>query len=147
MPRAFRFNLQKVLDVRTQLEDQAKQALAKAQHALHVHREHLRALRETLAAHLEAVSEAQSMTSAEIWLWNNYKTRLEDDLLQGRAQEGRLAQDVQTRRQELVDRAKDRKLLEKLKETQAKRHETEANRKEQAEFDEMATLRFRHEAL
>ena len=30
MPRPFRFNLQKVLDYRVQLEDQAKQALAKA---------------------------------------------------------------------------------------------------------------------
>ena len=38
-------------------------------------------------------------------------------------------------------------VTEKLKETQAKRHETEANRKEQAEFDEMATLRFRREAF
>lgn len=147
MAKIFRFNLQKILDVRIQQEDQAKQALAKAQQALHLQRERLNALRGTLAAHLEAVSEAQSMTSAEIWLWNNYKTRLEDDILLGRAQEGRLAQDVQTRRQELVDRAKDRKLLEKLKETQAKRHETEENRKEQAEFDEMATLRFRHEAV
>jgi len=147
MSKAFRFNLQKVLDVRTQLEDQAKQALAKAQQALHLQRERLRALHEALSAHLEAVSGAQSMTSAEIWLWNNYKTGLDDDLAQGRALEARLAQDVQTRRLELVDRARDRKLLDKLKETQAKRHETEANRKEQAEFDEMATLRFRREAF
>lgn len=147
MPKAFRFNLEKVLDVRTQQEDLAKQALAKAQQALHAQREYLRALRGTLEAHLAAVAEASSVTSAEIWLWNNYKTRLEGDLFQGRAQEGQLAQDVQTRRMELIDRAKDRKLLEKLKETQAKRHATEQNRQEQAEFDEMATLRFRHEAL
>ena len=147
MSKAFRFNLQKVLDVRSQLEDQAKQALAKAQQALHAQREHLRVLRDTLADHLTAVSQAQDVTAADIWLWNNYKNRLDDDLTQGHAQEIQLAQDVQTRRMELIDRAKDRKLLEKLKETQAKRHETEQNRLEQAEFDEMATLRFRHEAL
>jgi len=48
MPRPFRFNLQKVLDFRSQVEDQAKQALAKAEQAHQAARalvEHIQARR------------------------------------------------------------------------------------------------------
>ena len=147
MPRPFRFNLQKVLDYRTQLEDQAKLALAKAQHA---HSEQVRAVQRldaALSAHLEAMAKADGQSAADIWLGRNYAKRLTEDLRQARLAESRLAQDVQFRRQELIGKAKERKLLEKLKETQAARHESEENRKEQAGFDEMATLRYQAPAL
>jgi flagellar FliJ protein len=147
MARPFRFNLQKVLDYRAQLEDQAKLALAKAQQ---LHQEQLRliaTLDETLAAHLDSMASKATSSAAEIWLGRNYAKRLADDLTVARQTEARLAQDVVLRRQELVAKAKDRKLLEKLKETQAKRHDQEELRKEQAGFDEMATIRYQAPAF
>ncbi|MBI4805064.1 MAG: flagellar export protein FliJ [Desulfovibrio sp.] len=147
MPRAFRFNLQKVLDYRSQLEDQAKLALTKAQQA---HQQQITLIAEinrNLVEHLESMAHATDLTAADIWLSRNYANRLAGDLFQARQREAQLAQDVQTRRLELVEKAKERKLLEKLKETQAIRHEREENRKEQAEFDEMATLRYQAPAF
>lgn len=147
MPKPFRFNLQKVLDYRAQLEDQAKLALAKAQAA---HDEALRLVRviaDMLAAHREAMAAPEGLSAADIWLGRNYERRLKDDLALAQRDEARLAQDVQQRRVELVERAKDRKLLEKLKETQAARHEREELLKEQAGFDEMATLRYKAPAF
>jgi len=147
MAKPFRFNLQKVLDYRAQLEDQAKLALAKAQQ-LHLEQQRLiKTLEDTLAAHLDDMAHKPTLTAADMWLGRNYAKRLAEDLYVGRQTEERLAQDVILRRQELVVKAKDRKLLEKLKETQAKRHEQEELRKEQAGFDEMATIRFKVQAL
>ncbi len=147
MPKPFRFNLQRVLDYRSQLEDQAKLALAKAQQA---HRAQVRLvarLTQTLDAHLDTMSQAKDLSAADIWLGRNYAKRLAADLAQARQDEVRLAQDVHNRRIELVEKAKERKLLEKLKETQAKRYEQEEFRKEQAGFDEMATLRYQAPAF
>uniref|UniRef100_A0A7C4EJ86 Flagellar FliJ protein n=1 Tax=Fundidesulfovibrio putealis TaxID=270496 RepID=A0A7C4EJ86_9BACT len=142
MPRPFKFPLQKVLEYRAQLEDQAKQALAAAQAA--------HARQEAAVRNLERAREAQrremagpaARDAASLWLGRNYLERLEGDLAQAVETLAQLAQDVQIRRAELAQRAKDRKLLEKLKETQAIRHEREENRIEQAGFDEMATLRY-----
>ncbi|MFP5221672.1 MAG: flagellar export protein FliJ [Acidobacteriota bacterium] len=147
MPRPFRFNLQKVLDYRVQVEDQAKQALSKAEQAHQAARAVVEHIQSCLAAHLEAMSQGGAQSAAEIWLGQNYAKRLAGDLTLARHNEARLAQDVILRRQELVDRAKERKLLEKLKETQAARHAREEDRKEQAEFDEMATLRYQVPAV
>lgn len=146
MPRPFRFNLQKVLDYRAQVEDQAKQALAKAEQAHQTARARVENLQATLAAHLDAMSR-DALSAADIWLGQNYAKRLAGDLALAHQNEARLAQDVILRRQELVEKAKERKLLEKLKETQAERHAREENRKEQAEFDEMATLRYQVPAV
>lgn len=147
MPKPFRFSLQKVLEYRGQLEDQAKIALAKA---LKAHSDQTRAvesLDKALAAHLETMANAGGQTAADIWLSRNYAKRLTGDLYLARQAEARLARDVQERRAELAERAKERKLLEKLNETQSIRHEREENRKEQAGFDEMATLRYQAPAL
>lgn len=147
MGRPFRFNLQKVLDFRIQAEDQAKQALAKAEQAHQEARALMQRIQKALAEHLEAMSQGAAQSAADIWLGQNYAKRLAGDLAQVQQNEVRLAQDVILRRQMLVDKAKERKLLEKLKETQAERHAREENRKEQAEFDEMATLRYKVPAV
>jgi flagellar FliJ protein len=147
MAKTFKFNLQKVLDYRVQLEDQAKLALAKAV-AVHQTQERLvRALEAAQSAHQEALVKAKSLTAADIWLWRNYQDRLTLDLNQSRIQERILAQDVLNRRAELVEKAKDRKLLDKLKEKQGIRHGIEESKKEQAGYDEMATLRHQPQAV
>lgn len=147
MPRAFRFNLQKVLDYRIQLEDQAKLELAKAQRALQAQSEAARALVRALAGHEQARTERPSLSAAEMWLWLAYKDRLVADLAAAREAEAKLVQDVRVRRARLVECAKERKLLEKLKQNQGKRHELEESRIEQAQYDEMATLRYRPQAV
>ena len=54
-----------------------------------------------------------------------------------------LAKELNKRRREAVAAARDHKLLEKLKQKQAAKHVKEEERKEQNEFDEMATIRFK----
>lgn len=104
-------------------------------------------LGKALAAHEAGLAKTTSMTSAEMWLWRGYKDRLDADLALARHTLAGLEHETTQRRIELGERAKQRKLMEKLKEKKAQRHASEENRKEQAGFDEQATLRFRPQAL
>jgi flagellar protein FliJ len=141
MADTFKFSLQKVLDYRVQLEDQAKLALAKAMAAHQTQLNLVEALETAMAACLEHLDHARDPTAADIWLWRNYQERLDTDLSHSKIRERILAQEVQKSRVMLVEKSKDRKLLDKLKEKQGVRHGIEQRKKEQAAYDEMATLR------
>ncbi|MGE4552970.1 MAG: flagellar export protein FliJ [Desulfovibrionaceae bacterium] len=140
MAKPFRFRLDKVLDYRRQLEDQAKLDLAEAQR-LH-DRQAARTLEveNALKRHLRK-QWAENATAGELWLWRQYKAALEQDLVDARAELARLALKLQKCRQDLVQRSKERKLLETLKDKQAKRHTHEEGLREQKEYDELAALR------
>ena len=147
MSRPFRFSLQKVLEYRVQLEDQAKLAFARAQAALDEQRLVVAAIEEALSRHARESAQKPQNTAADMWLNRNYAKRLAEDLLQAQTVQTQLEQVAEMRRLELVERAKELKLLEKLKEKQAQRHARDEEHKEQSQFDEMATLRYQAPAL
>ncbi|MBN2139664.1 MAG: flagellar export protein FliJ [Desulfovibrionaceae bacterium] len=146
MPGPFKFRMQKVLAYREQLEEQAKLALAQAI-AAHADQEaRVLDLADRLNAHLETgpVRSDQSRadpTPDDIWLWRRYREALEQDLARARARLDRLALKLQKCRREAVSRSRDRELLDKLKDKQARKHHEEQRLQEQKESDEMATLR------
>ena len=141
MPKPFSFKLEKVLDFRGQLEEQAKAALAAAQEAYDSQSAVVENLTNQLAQHLN--NERQSQKSAnDMWLWRQYKEALEQDLSRERLRLSELELNLHQRRQEAVDRSKERKLLEKLKDTQAKKYHDEESAREEKENDEMATIRY-----
>ncbi|WP_319583110.1 flagellar export protein FliJ [uncultured Pseudodesulfovibrio sp.] len=141
MPKPFHFKLDKVLDYREQLEEQAKGALARAQAARDAQAEKLVGLEARYSAHLAA--EAESRKSAnDMWLWRQYKDALAQDISVARVELNSLELKLQKSRTEAVERSRDKKLLEKLKQTQAKRHHDQENAREEKENDEMSTIRF-----
>lgn len=140
MPKPFHFKLEKVLDYRAQLEEQAKSALAAAQEAHDRQQGVVADITDRLAAHM--AKEGESMKNAnEMWLWRQYKDALEQDLQRERLKLSELELNLHRRRQEAVERSREKKLLEKLKEQQAKKHHAEESAREEKENDEMATLR------
>ncbi|QGY40086.1 flagellar export protein FliJ [Pseudodesulfovibrio cashew] len=140
MPKPFHFKLERVLDYRTQLEDQAKSELARAQHAFDEQAAVVDDLLSRQAAHL--ASEAESRKSAnDMWLWRQYKEALERDVADARYRLSELELKLHDSREKAVARSRDRKLLEKLRETQARKHHEEESAREEKENDEMATLR------
>ena len=142
MARPFRFSLERVLDYRGQLEEQAKLALAKAQYAYQIQTQQAKSLREQLAAHEESLFAKGAPLPQEMWLWRTFKQRLAQDLAAAETRLLVLAKELNARRREAVQRAKERKLLEKLKQNQAERHSKNEQQREQNEYDEMATLRY-----
>ena len=93
-----------------------------------------------LAAHMQR-GFGRRATQADIWLWTQYREALEKDLATARAELERLAQVLQTCREEAILRSREKKLLEKLKDRQARKHHVEESQHEQKEYDEMATIR------
>ncbi|MGL1863272.1 MAG: flagellar export protein FliJ [Pseudodesulfovibrio sp.] len=142
MGKPFKFKLDKVLEYREQLEEQAKADLAKAQDAYDRQNAVVEDMLQRQAVHMS--KEAASKKSAnDMWLWRQYKEALEHDLERERLKLSELELKLHRFRQVAVERSRDKKLLEKLKETQAKKHHNEESAREEKENDEMATLRYK----
>ncbi len=142
MARPFIFKLEKLLEYREQLEDQAKLALSKARQDLREQVALVEKLEKDLQACMSSMNEIKQMTQAELWLWSGWRKRLELDKREAQARQVQLERVVEELRVDLVTKAKDRKLLEKLRAKEAIRHAQEEQRKEQNAFDETATLRY-----
>ena len=142
----FKFSLQKILDLRIQREDEAKQKLARAK----LEYQQQAALVDSIKSELEKcrikILTDKTISQAEFWLWTEYEKGLKDDLLSAEQQLQLLGQKVNRLRQELIIRSKERKLLEKFKQKQAEKYEYEQTQKEQKEFDEISVLRFQRSA-
>lgn len=141
MARPFHFKLERILDYRRQLEDQAKLALSVAKQKVAEQNQILETLHRDLEACLREMSQTKQMTQPELWLWTGWRKRLDLDKSQAQAKLAELRQLAESRRVELVAKARDRKLLEKLRAKQAERHVQQEQRKEQKEYDETGTLR------
>lgn len=147
MPQPFRFSLQRVLDFRQQLEEEAKIELAKAQRTYQSLVAKVRSLRESIDAHEKAMYQGERITPQDMWLWRAYRERLDADLQQAELEMLQQAKVVNRARRALVNRAKDRRLLEKLKQNKMVRHVHEEAHREQKENDEIATLRYQRDAF
>ena len=81
--------------------------------------------------------------SGERWLIDNFIKALRSDIAisQQRIKNWTIA--VEAARQELLKRSKDKKALEKLKENKKEQHDKEEKYREQKEFDETASIRFK----
>lgn len=146
MPRPYNFPLQKVLDYRLQLEEEAKAALGVAQRAYQKQVKAVQQLRDALAAHEQSLYDGKELSPQEMWLWRNYKERLHTDLQLAEQDMLQKAKEVNAARRQLVTTSKDKKLLEKLKQNKLVRHVKEEFEKEQKEQDELATMRYGRDA-
>lgn len=147
MAKAFRFKLEKVLEYRRQLEERAMMVLAEERRQegrLADALEAVRAAREAAAAELAARTDP---TPAELWLFRLYRERLDQDFERATAALAAQTEVVAKAQAALVDRARERKLLDKLKTRQAALHAKAENIAEQKEYDEMSSLRFRHQDI
>ncbi|XPV76706.1 MAG: flagellar export protein FliJ [Desulfovibrio sp.] len=145
MAKRFTFKLQKVLDYRQQLEDKALIEMGRAQAAYDQESQRLADLEEKLRLHIAKGYGQKGISEGDIWLWRQYKDALDMDVAAARQEVHRLALLLQQCRQQVAEKAKDRKLLEKLKEKQAQQYYEEQQQAEQKENDEMAALRFKNE--
>ena len=143
---AFKFKLEKVLDYRKQLEEQAMQALAEARRAEEQEKTRLEGLRLELAAQRASLN-ASIHDAAERWLVSSYISALAEDIRTAERVLEILAEEIVLRQAALVQKAQDRQLLDKLKDKQALRHAHEEKLKEQRDNDETATIRYKKKAV
>lgn len=142
MARPFSFKLEKVLEFRQQAEDHARLAFSQARQAEREQRDAVQKIEIAMEHCLQEMADLKQVTQSELWLWSGWRNRLELDRKAALARLAELEKRVEQRRQELLTRSTERKLLEKLRSKQARRHEQDEQHKEQNAFDEAATLRY-----
>ena len=143
----FRFRLEQVLVYRRQIEEKAMQALAEAVMRRDALVERIAAIREDQAAQRERLASPALMQAGERWVLQSYMDGLKLDLERAMEQRALADEEVDRCRMELVEKSQERSLLDKLKEKQAAKHAALERQKEQREFDEIATLRFKPAAF
>lgn len=135
--------MQKVLDYRQQLEEDAKVRLGRAEQNLN----EARGRRDRIRAELERAQDRlysdEVLQAGDYWLLEQYVKGLTTDLASAEMQVRMLAQMVEEARKFLADRAIERKVLEKLKERHKYAYIREEQGKEQRFNDEIATIRFK----
>ena len=143
----FHFKMQKVLDYREQLEEEAKVDLAHKQKLLEEARELFERLKAELRQSEDHLFESALGPQQERWLLEQYVKGLKGDVAQAALQARMQEQLVDEARKLLAARAIERKLLDKLKERQKQQYLREEQLKEQRVNDETATLRYKAPAL
>lgn len=143
----FRFRLEQVRLYRKQLEEQAMQALAQAVMERDATMARIASLHESITEQRDRLCRADTLNAAERWLAANYETALKRDLAQAMVVLAEQENQVDLCRSDLVQKAKDRGLLDSLKEKQAERHALLERQQEQRVNDETATLRYKNVAV
>ncbi|MDE5878489.1 MAG: flagellar export protein FliJ [Desulfovibrio sp.] len=143
----FRFKMQKVLDYRAQLEEEAKVRLAEAEHRLREAQDRLDAILAEVAAAEEKSRAGGLLQSGERWLHEQYLKGLHSDASAAELQCRMQRQMTEEARTLLAERAMERKLLEKLKERQKAQYQHAERLQEQHFNDEISTLRYKASAF
>lgn len=143
----FKFRMQKVLDYREQLEEEAKVRLGKAESDLRASQEKLDNLRQQLAEAQNRLFSGELMQNSERWLHEQYVKGLRGDVNEEAMRMRMFRQIAEEARKLLAARAIDRKLLDKLKEKQKKQFIHAENKQEQNFNDEIATIRYKAAAV
>ena len=138
-----RFSLQKVLDYREQLEEEAKNRFALVQRQYREAKAQLAALSSELETQ-EARLYGQVIDNAgERWLLESFIKGLRADIEATTARVQNLRATRDEMRRILAARSMDKKLLEKLKERKYRQFLLDERLKEQRFNDEIATLRYK----
>ncbi len=140
----YRFKLETVLTYRQNLEDLAKEKLARGEHILRNHIEGLARLKEERQAMIRDF-EGRKKKSIPAALYTFYMDGIQLKERAIQIQKNTIDSQrhvVAKTRQDLQDKVKARKIIEKAKERDYQNYMKEFLRKSQNESDEMAILRF-----
>ena len=138
----FNFRLEQVLRYRKQLEETAMLALARAEERRAKTRERIGRIDAEVVTLAKKKEEYATLEPGDRYVLVAYEQALRAEKLSAVNLLANQELEVDARRQDLVKKAQERSLLDKLKEKQAKRHATQELLHEQRTNDETATLRF-----
>lgn len=142
------FKLQSVLNYRQSLEDQAQQVLAESlqqqnELSAQIEVQQLELRQQDL---LLKKQQQDGMTIAEIELYETRIIYCQQRCAELHRQKIELQELIEHQRQQLLEAARERQIMEKLKEKQQTEFRRDLERKERAELDEIS-LRIRGEKL
>ncbi|MBQ7457337.1 MAG: flagellar export protein FliJ [Desulfovibrio sp.] len=139
----FTFRMQKILDYREQLEEEAKIQVAQAQAKLKAANDHRAQTEQAIATANQQRQENPTMSAQEFWVAEQYMRGLNDDLRQSIVEQTMAEGILAEAKKLLAIRAIDKKMLIKLKERQHAAWIRDEKTKEQHVNDEIATIRYK----
>lgn len=139
----FRYRFERILRTRKLLEDRGVEELHKLKHEKEEHAGELaRRVAEWNAARQEATpSVGSTMTVYVILDYLKELSRLQAAIDKERSALDKLEEDIEEQRKRVVELHQQRRIFEKVKERDLKRHNQEEVRRKQKEMDELATVR------
>ncbi|MHB8997391.1 MAG: flagellar export protein FliJ [Armatimonadota bacterium] len=143
MPR-YQFPLQRLLDLRETDEDAARRQLLASEREVSVGRARLSDLHQEVAqTSQEAVpAPGQPVQPAQLYSNDLHLARLRMLAQAQQADVERLVSQEQADREQLVERARGRQVIERLKERGSLQHQAEWARREDQQLDEAGTMVF-----
>ena len=138
----FTFSMQKILDYREQQEEEAKTKFAQAQNLVLHEEERLEQLRILLVEKETELNRNIEMDANSRWLFDTFIKGLRSDIDISLTRLRQFKEIREQCRQILLERAKKRKIMDKLKEKQRERYYAEEKEQERKTNDETATLRY-----
>ncbi len=140
----FRFRLQPVLNLKTQEKNASFELYGKAKNSLRQRQDDLQGLTDKKESYLVQMETEKGQTIDTVGRkaeWNFLKY-LHREIETVNADVNHLEEQVQIRHRHLLDKLKEEKSLEKLKEMQKTTHDEEVGRAKQKELDEIAQQQF-----
>lgn len=147
--KKFDFSLQKVMEVRQTEEKVLQRRLSEAKRSLQTAKEELDALVDRLDLQLLRKTEmhAKPMSSAKYMMLQNYIQNLEEDIDDVRKRIGELETKVDAAREKLLSKTKEKKAIEKLRDSCYEEYRREAKKAEQDFLDEITAQNGKSRAM
>lgn len=139
----FKFALEKVLQYKEQLENEVKSKLANLNAQKERLKERYANLKNEELFQEQKLSQTPVTEMGERWLIDTYIKAIRQDIQQTQKNIAMLDTQIEQTRLELAQKAKDKKVMEKLKEKHFERYKKEEQLKEQRNLDEIASIRFK----
>jgi len=140
----FKFNLQPLLNHRRYLEEVMQKELAQSRKRLTAEQNKLRSLKEKKREYSQRLQQRQKVngTVSELILYLRYIDRLSTEVERQHRQVIVAEKDFKTKRKDLIEIMKKRKVLEKLKENRLKAYRQQMLKHERKFMDEVAAKQF-----
>ncbi len=136
---AFKFSLEQVLKYRTQLEQEAKIYFARMENERMREEKRLQTISAALIQEQIRLSSLKPEEFENRWVIANYIKGLRQDLVESQRHLIEWNKKVEEARVILIQKSREKKTLEKLKEKQEIRYVQDEKHKEQRFFDEIIT--------
>ncbi len=138
---AFKFSLENILKYRSQLEQEAQANFGKIESMRQAEEERGKAIAKALMEEQARLDSLPIDQKDNRWMTDNFIRSLREDLVSSQRHELALKAKADEARLILTDKAKDKKVLEKLKEKEEKKYVQQEKYEEQKFFDEITTGR------
>jgi len=144
------FRFETLLKLRKQREDEAKRIVAERLNRIRALEERQEAIQQRITTEVNQVRDelqVYKLDTDQIRLGRHWITRMRQGLLQAEAEMRTQQAILSAERRKLAEATTERKILARLKEQRMEKTLTEQRRREQADMDELNTLRFVHAGL